>query len=55
LHAIVHNDISNTAIGFRSNENRLTLIRKTGGPVTSEQASKLQCALWLWEQLTAEG
>ncbi len=51
LHAIAHNDVSKAGIGFESDENELTLIRKTGDLLSSGRRTKLGCALWLLEEL----
>lgn len=52
LLAIVHNDVSEPKLGFDSDQNSLTLITAQG-EVSSGPASKLRCALWLWERLAA--
>jgi len=51
LYAIAHNDVSNPAIGFESDQNQITLIAKQGEPETSPKASKLACAFWLLERV----
>ncbi len=54
VYAIAMNDISSPEVGFESDENELTLIRKDRGLTSSGRRSKLACALWLLESLTAE-
>jgi phosphopantothenoylcysteine decarboxylase / phosphopantothenate---cysteine ligase len=51
LYAIAHNDVSNTAIGFESDKNLVTLISATGSMQVSPMASKLAVALWLLERV----
>jgi phosphopantothenoylcysteine decarboxylase/phosphopantothenate--cysteine ligase len=53
LHAIAHNDVSNPAIGFGSDQNALTLIFRDGSVAESGIRSKLGCALWLYSNLMA--
>jgi phosphopantothenoylcysteine decarboxylase/phosphopantothenate--cysteine ligase len=50
--AIALNDISNSQIGFQSDENELTLILANGETHQSGRKSKLGCALWLLDQLS---
>lgn len=52
LDAIVHNDISNPAIGFESDVNSVTLISATSNPQSSGERSKLEIAFWIFEQLS---
>lgn len=52
LHAIVHNDVSDPSIGFDSTQNQVTLVT-ADVEKTSGIASKLRCALWIWENLAA--
>ncbi len=51
LYAIAHNDVSNPEIGFDSDSNALTLITGEGSEKTFGPKSKLECALWLLEQV----
>lgn len=51
LLAIAHNDVSDPSIGFESANNRLTLIRRDGAPLSSDVMSKFRCALWMIESL----
>jgi phosphopantothenoylcysteine decarboxylase/phosphopantothenate--cysteine ligase len=51
LHAIAVNDISKPEIGFNSDENEITLIRRDGTQESSGRRSKLACALWLLEHI----
>lgn len=49
--AIVVNDVSDPLIGFESDINELTLLTRHGQS-QSPRASKLECALWLLQELT---
>jgi phosphopantothenoylcysteine decarboxylase/phosphopantothenate--cysteine ligase len=51
VHAVAVNNVADTAIGFDSDENELTLITRDGEPQKSARASKLNCAIWLLERL----
>ena len=51
--AIVANDVSQPGIGFESENNELVLVTKDQDPISSGRKSKLECALWLFEQLKA--
>lgn len=51
LSAIAANDISQSGIGFDSENNDLTLITPDRDPVSSGRKSKLECALWLLERI----
>lgn len=51
LAAIAVNDISRCDVGFESGENELTLLFADGRQVESGKRSKLNCALWLLEQV----
>lgn len=53
LFAVALNDVSEKEIGFGSDNNLLTLIRADGTHSTSEQMSKMRCALWLFQQCFA--
>lgn len=50
--AIAANDVSQSGIGFDSNENELTLVMKTGEVYSSGRQSKLSCAIWLFEVIS---
>jgi phosphopantothenoylcysteine decarboxylase/phosphopantothenate--cysteine ligase len=52
VHAIAVNDVSRSDVGFDSDENELTLLLANGEPVASGKRSKLECALWLLDQLS---
>jgi phosphopantothenoylcysteine decarboxylase / phosphopantothenate---cysteine ligase len=52
--AIALNDISNSEIGFQSDENELTLILNSGETHNSGRKSKLACALWMLEILATQ-
>lgn len=54
LFAIAANDVSRREIGFGADYNELTLVRADGTSVTSGIKSKLQVALWLFEELLAQ-
>lgn len=54
LHAVVHNHVGDTTIGFESTDNQVTLIRRTHPPLTSEKMSKARVARWLLEQLLTD-
>jgi phosphopantothenoylcysteine decarboxylase/phosphopantothenate--cysteine ligase len=51
IHAIAVNDISQSEIGFESEENELTLVAASGSRQESGRRSKLGCALWLLERI----
>jgi phosphopantothenoylcysteine decarboxylase/phosphopantothenate--cysteine ligase len=51
LYAIAANNVGNSAIGFDSDENELTLIGRDGNLSKSGRLSKLGCALWLLERV----
>lgn len=51
LAAIAVNDVSQTDIGFDSDENELTLLFRNGEKLASGRRTKLGCALWLLEAL----
>lgn len=51
LAAIAANDVSDPAIGFGSEENRLKLIFADGTQLDSGVRSKYQCAKWLLEEV----
>jgi phosphopantothenoylcysteine decarboxylase/phosphopantothenate--cysteine ligase len=51
LFAIAHNDVSDSAIGFESDQNALTLMFEDGRSEASGKRSKLACALWLLERV----
>jgi phosphopantothenoylcysteine decarboxylase/phosphopantothenate--cysteine ligase len=51
LYAIAHNNISDPSIGFDSESNALTLVTETGVENSFGPKSKLECALWLLEQI----
>ena len=53
VHAIAVNDVSRTDIGFDSDQNEVVLLTRTGEQ-RSGKTSKLRCALWLLERITAE-
>jgi phosphopantothenoylcysteine decarboxylase / phosphopantothenate---cysteine ligase len=53
LVALAANDVSVPGIGFESSENALSLLLRTGEVITSGQRSKLECADWLWDELTS--
>jgi phosphopantothenoylcysteine decarboxylase/phosphopantothenate--cysteine ligase len=52
IRAIAVNDVSNSAIGFDSSQNELTLLWNDGRSELSGRRTKLGCALWLLERLT---
>lgn len=47
LFAIAHNDVSDSSIGFESDENSLTLAFASGETSSSGKMSKLGCSKWL--------
>ena len=49
--AIAANDVSQSGIGFDAEDNELTLVMLRGDPISSGKKSKLECALWLFENL----
>jgi phosphopantothenoylcysteine decarboxylase/phosphopantothenate--cysteine ligase len=51
--AIAVNDVSSAGIGFDSNDNVLTLVQPDGTSAESGLRSKLECALWLLEQISS--
>jgi len=51
LFAIAANNVSQSDIGFDSDENELTLVFRDGRTLMSGRLSKLACALWLLEQV----
>jgi phosphopantothenoylcysteine decarboxylase/phosphopantothenate--cysteine ligase len=51
LFGIAANNISQSGIGFDSDQNELTLILRDGTQLSSGKLSKLQCALWLLEAI----
>ncbi|MEQ1820900.1 MAG: bifunctional phosphopantothenoylcysteine decarboxylase/phosphopantothenate--cysteine ligase CoaBC [Fimbriimonadaceae bacterium] len=51
LYAIAANDVSRMDIGFGADQNELVLIRADGSSSSSGTRSKLQVALWLFEEL----
>lgn len=52
LFAIAHNDVSAAGIGFESDQNALTLIRRDGEMISSGVMSKAGCARWLLDQFS---
>jgi phosphopantothenoylcysteine decarboxylase/phosphopantothenate--cysteine ligase len=52
LFAIAVNDVSRADIGFESDSNELTLVYADGRTIGSGRGSKLQCALWLLENIS---
>lgn len=49
--AIAVNDVSRQDIGFGADDNELTLVTAKGHQATSGKRSKLNCALWLLQEL----
>lgn len=53
LAAIALNNVSEPGIGFESDDNSLTILWPDGATQSSARESKLRCALWFFEQLSA--
>lgn len=53
VHAVALNNVSDSAIGFDSDDNEIILIRSQADPERSPRFSKINCALWLLERLAA--
>lgn len=51
LYAIALNDISNPSVGFDSDQNQLILLSRDREPIASGTQSKLNCAIWLFDNL----
>jgi len=54
ISAIAANDISQPGIGFDSEDNELTLVRLHSEPISSGRKSKLECAIWLLENVVGQ-